>query len=148
MLTPLEELEQEIYDCGIDIIERRPAPQYTAVYTRKAGQRPKIYIDPLLTTPSARYVVLAEELGHHYTLTGNILSQNELWQIKQEQAARAYAVHRCAPYAVILQMLREKYYPWEIAEWLYVPVWFLKTAFSYYQLHEYALSISDEYACA
>ena len=45
-------------------------------------------------------------------------------------------------------MMREKYYMWEIAEWLYIPMWFLSDALKYYRMHEYALSISDEYACA
>lgn len=148
MLTPLEQLEQQIYDAGIELIERRPRRDLDALYIKLRGRRPRIYIDPAITLPAARYVILAEELGHHYTTTGDILTLDTPDKLRQERAARIWAIHKCAPYAVILQMLRQHYYMWEIAEWLYLPMWFLKTACEYYGLNGYTLAVSDEYASA
>lgn len=74
-LSPLEQLEQEIYDLGIDLIERRPRADLDALFVHRRGHRPRIYIDPAIRRPAARYVLLAEELGHYYTTTGDILPE-------------------------------------------------------------------------
>lgn len=148
MLTPLEHLEQEIYDRGIMLINRKPAPGMDALYIRARGLAPRIYIDPAITLPCARYVILAEELGHYYTTTGDILAQDTPDKIRQERIAHEYAIRKCAPYAVILQMLRQRYYMYEIAEWLYIPMWFLKNALEYYNLNGYTFAITDDYATA
>lgn len=42
-------------------------------------------------TSAEKTCVLAEELGHHYTTTGNILDQQEVANIKQELHARTWA---------------------------------------------------------
>lgn len=38
--------------------------------------------------------VLAEELGHHYTSSGNILDQSSVQNRKQEQVARTWAYNK------------------------------------------------------
>lgn len=133
-LSPLEQLEQEIYDLGIDLIERRPRADLDALFVHRRGHRPRIYIDPAIRRPAARYVLLAEELGHYYTTTGDILPEATPAQRRQERIAREYAYRRTAPYAVILHMLRKQYYPFEIAEWLGVPLWYLCEAMQLYGL--------------
>lgn len=110
-LTPLEQIKQDIYDAGIEIIPRRPAPDADAMYVRRAGRAPCIYIDPAITAERARYVLLAEELAHHFTSIGDIAPESTPAQRRQERIAREYAYRRTAPYSVILHMLREKYYP-------------------------------------
>lgn len=41
-------------------------------------------------TQTEKSCVLAEELGHYYTTTGNILDQSDIWNRKQEHRARMY----------------------------------------------------------
>ena len=41
-------------------------------------------------TSAEKSCVLAEELGHYYTTTGDILEQNVTWNRKQEYRARLY----------------------------------------------------------
>lgn len=145
-LTPLEQLEQDIYDAGIEIIPLRPAPEMDAMYVRFAGCAPCIYIDPAITAPRARYVLLAEELGHHFTSTGDIVPESTPAQRRQERIAREYAYRRTAPYSVILHMLRERYYPYEIADWLFVPLWYLNEAMEFYGIRGRAFPLDYE-AC-
>jgi hypothetical protein len=145
-LNPLEKLEQQIYDEGITLIERRPSPQADAMYLHVNGRAPCIYIDPAITSQRTRYVLLAEELAHHRTTVGDILPEATPDQCRQERIAREYAFRHTAPYAVILQMLRERYYPWEIAEWLFVPLWYLMDAIEFYSID--FLMESDEFETA
>ena len=143
-LTPLERMEQEIYDAGICLIERRPAQDIDALYIRRSGRAPRIYIDPAITSMRTRYVLLGEELAHHYTTVGDIVALATPMQRRQERTAREYAYRRLAPYAVILQMLRQNYYAYEIADWLYVPMWYLHDAMRYYRIEQHATRIEDE----
>ncbi|MCI8506838.1 MAG: ImmA/IrrE family metallo-endopeptidase [Lachnospiraceae bacterium] len=41
-------------------------------------------------TQAEKSCILAEELGHYYTTTGNILDQSDTWNRKQEHRARMY----------------------------------------------------------
>ncbi|MCU6762266.1 Uncharacterised protein [uncultured Roseburia sp.] len=47
-----------------------------------------------LETTSERSCILAEELGHHYTSTGNILDQSVTENRKQEYRARLWAYNK------------------------------------------------------
>lgn len=48
----------------------------------------RIAIRQDLATSAEKACVLSEELGHHYTTVGNILSQDDAWNRKQERQAR------------------------------------------------------------
>ena len=50
----------------------------------------RIAINQSLPTQAEKSCVLAEELGHHYTTTGNILDQTDVANRKQEYRARLY----------------------------------------------------------
>lgn len=45
-------------------------------------------------TETEKKCVLAEELGHHYTTTGDILNQSSIENRKQEQQARTWAYNK------------------------------------------------------
>lgn len=45
-------------------------------------------------TQKEKSCVLAEELGHHYTSSGNILDQTKTENVKQEQRARMWAYNK------------------------------------------------------
>lgn len=50
----------------------------------------RIAIRKDLDTTTEKSCVLAEELGHHYTSSGNILDQSDVMNRKQEYSARLY----------------------------------------------------------
>ena len=50
----------------------------------------RIAIRRNIETQAGKSCVLAEELGHHYTTTGDILDQNDIMNRKQEYRARLY----------------------------------------------------------
>lgn len=47
-----------------------------------------------IETSAERNSILAEELGHHFTSSGNILNQSSLRSIKQESSARRWAAEQ------------------------------------------------------
>lgn len=53
-----------------------------------------IAIDNRLSGQTEKACVLAEELGHHYTSSGNILDQSSVENRKQEQIARTWAYNK------------------------------------------------------
>lgn len=53
-------------------------------------QGKRIAIRKNIKTQAAKSCVLAEEIGHHCTTTGNILDQNDTMNRKQEYRARLY----------------------------------------------------------
>ena len=50
----------------------------------------RIAIRKDIETQAEKSCVLAEELGHHYTTSGNILDQKNIMNRKQEYRARLY----------------------------------------------------------
>lgn len=81
----------------------------------------RIAIRKDLKTNTEKMCVLAEELGHYYTSTGNILDQSKISNRKQEYRARLWAYNR----AVGLNGLLDAYKAgcksrYEIAEYLNV----------------------------
>lgn len=54
----------------------------------------RIAIRKNISTQAEKSCVLAEELGHHYTTSGNILDQSSAVNRKQEQRARFWAYNR------------------------------------------------------
>ncbi|MCI8648436.1 MAG: ImmA/IrrE family metallo-endopeptidase [Firmicutes bacterium] len=78
--------------------------------------------------------ILAEEMGHHYTTSGDILNQNDIGNRKQERAARGWAYDKIVPLENIKQAYCSGYSEtWEIAEYLDVDEQFLKEAMQYYK---------------
>lgn len=84
-------------------------------------------------TETEKACVLAEELGHYYTSTGDILDQSNVSNRKQERRARVWAYQK----AFGLQDLITAYKygcknQFEIAEYLNITEDFLKEALVYY----------------
>lgn len=78
--------------------------------------------------------ILAEEMGHHYTTSGDILNQNDIGKRKQERAARGWAYDKIIP----LENIKQAYAAgcsefWQMAEYLDVEESFLKEAIQYYK---------------
>ena len=91
-MNAFEHLEDVACKDGIDVTDRKLGSE------RIKGLYCDGYIvlnTNALKTTTEKTCVLAEELGHHYTTTGNILDQQEVTNIKQELHARTWAYNEC-----------------------------------------------------
>ncbi len=124
-----ESLEHQACEDGMDII-----------YRDFEGTRLKgLYCDGNIALKSnmntvERACVLAEELGHHYTTTGNILDQSKVENRKQERHARIWAYNKRIGLSGIVRAYqnhcRNKH---EVAEFLEVTDEFLDETLSAYK---------------
>ena len=99
---------------------------------RIKGRRVAIRKD--LKTTTEKGCILAEELGHYHTSTGDILNQNDVSNRKQELRARAWAYDKMIGLNGIISAYkhgcRTKY---DIAQFLDVTEDFLSDALQYYK---------------
>jgi hypothetical protein len=107
-LTRLEDIEDHCAACGIEI-ERRPLPEdIKAVYYASSDTDPVIVIDPSVRRQAEQVCKISEELGHHYTTVGNLLTAKSLSKThirKAETLARRWAFK----YSVSLSGIVEAY---------------------------------------
>ncbi|MDG0765417.1 ImmA/IrrE family metallo-endopeptidase [Bacillus halotolerans] len=115
------------------------------VFEKKLSRRIKglysdgiVWINKKLSNTEKR-VVLAEELGHHFTTAGQILDQSTIQNRKQELRARNWAYKKLVPLNKIVQAhkagIKNRY---ELAEFLNVTEKFLDEALKRY-IEEYGL---------
>lgn len=77
--------------------------------------------------------ILAEEIGHYETTSGDILDQTDTGNRKQELIARKWAYEKLIPVEAIQTAINNGYTEiWNIAEFLEVDEAFLKDALQYY----------------
>lgn len=82
---------------------------------------------------SKKLAVLAEEIGHYETSSGNILDQNNTSNRKQELAARKWAYEKVLPLSAIETAAKSGCQEvWEIAEYLDIDEDFAREALKYY----------------
>lgn len=93
-----------------------------------------IAISDKIETENEKTCVLAEELGHYYTSTGNILKQNDFNNRKQEQNARAWAYEKLIPLNSLIEAFENGCETlFEYAEKIGVTESFLKSAMEYFK---------------
>lgn len=125
-LTTYEKLLSEAEDNDL-IVKEKPLPISKG---RIKGNRIAIKQGMCETEKAC---VLAEELGHHYTATGNILDQSTVENRKQEMYGRAHAYNRLIGLrGIIAAYLRNCPNAYEMADYLGVTEEFLQEALSYY----------------
>ncbi len=94
----------------------------------------RIAIRETIPTQVAKACVLAEELGHHYTSSGNIIDQTSTSNRKQERRARIWAYKKAFELTDLIQAskagCRNRY---EFAEYLEITEAFLQEAIDYYK---------------
>ena len=94
----------------------------------------RIAIRKNLSTHTEKACVLAEELGHYYTTSGNILNQNEVTNRKQELRARLWAYnHQIGLIGIIRAYEHGCRNASEMAEYLNVTEEFLQDALNCYR---------------
>ncbi len=125
-----EKLEEEAYQNGIHVID----------YDFNSEKIKGLYCDGTiglnknLDSLAEKSCVLAEELGHHYTSTGNIIDMAEVKNRKQERQARLWAYNKIIGLRGIIDAYeygcRNLY---EAAEYLEVTEEFLKKCVDCYR---------------
>jgi hypothetical protein len=140
-MTKLEELEDEAFNNKVHIID----------YSFKSERIKGLYCDgtvaldkTLLQTEKA--CVLAEELGHHYTASGNIIDTKNIDARKQELKGRMLSYNKMIGlYGIINSYKRGCYSINDMAEFLDVTEGFLSEALCYYRCKYGVRTIIDNY---
>lgn len=80
-----------------------------------------------------KYAILAEEIGHYETTSGDILDQSDMNSRKQELTARKWAYEKTLPKSDIEMAFKNGCREiWEFAEYLDIDEAFLRDALIYY----------------
>ena len=128
-MTEYEKIEQKAYDEGlqIDYVPFR-SERIKGLYCNGS-----IAINEKIRTSAEKTCVLAEELGHYYTSSGNILDLCDVANRQQERTARLWAYNKQIGLIGIVQAFeagcRNRY---EMAEFLGVTERFLQDALEIY----------------
>jgi Zn-dependent peptidase ImmA (M78 family) len=128
----LEACERE----GINFEELPLYITLKGIYFKRKNTRPVIALSKALEATADITCVLAEELGHHYTSQGNLLTGKKTSRAtvrKQETRARNWAINEILSLTKIIEAFEKGYRDrYEIAEYLGVTVEFLTEAFDLY----------------
>jgi len=111
------------------------------------GNLKALYIDSTIglskgiETQMEKKCILAEELGHYYTSTGDIINQNDQSNRKQELKARCWSYEKLLPLASIIDAyLNRCQNIFDLSEFLDLPVSFLENALAFYK-NKYGLYV-------
>lgn len=136
-----EELLKEADSLGLIVKEKPLQGTDGRILNRRIAIRKDI------PTQTEKSCVLAEELGHHYTSSGDILNQNIVANRKQEFRARIYGYNLLIGLRGIIQAYeagcRNLY---EMAEYLEVTEEYLKEALECYRKKHGIFATLDNYA--
>ncbi|GKV69816.1 hypothetical protein NCCP2716_23140 [Sporosarcina sp. NCCP-2716] len=134
-----EELLHEAFELEVEVYEKPLKGRIKGLYGDKI-----IQINKYLPTSIEKGCVLAEELGHHHTSSGDIIDQSKLLNRKQEKRARNWAYKRLIPLSKIIEAskigIRNRY---ELAFFLGVTESFLEETLDRYK-EEYGLFKATE----
>lgn len=139
---PYEKLLHEAFQQGVEVYEQPMQLKNKGLYSDNI-----IWINKYLTTSIEKGCVLAEELGHYHTSSGDILDQSILLNRKQEKRARNWAYKKLIPLSCFVDAykagIRNRY---ELAFYLGVTESFLDETLDRYK-EEYGLfAVSGNYA--
>ncbi|ODA08697.1 ImmA/IrrE family metallo-endopeptidase [Paenibacillus polymyxa] len=131
-----EALSSKAHTSGIDIIEKYLRGRNKGLYGDGV-----ILLDKRISTFIEKACILAEELGHHHTSTGNILDQQDVRNRKQELQARQWAYKCMIPLDRIVQAHHTRISGrYDLAEYLGVTEEFLQAAIDRFT-EKYGLSV-------
>lgn len=136
MACDYEALYTEAYISGVDIIEKSLRGRNKGFYGDGV-----ILLDKRISTSIEKACILAEELGHHHTSTGDILDQTDIRKRRQELRARQWAYQCMIPLDRIVQAhyahISGRY---DLSEYLGVTEDFLQAAIDRFT-EKYGLSV-------
>ena len=135
-----EELLTTADDFGL-IVKEKPLRAYDGRINKN-----RVAIRKDIPTETEKACVLAEELGHYYTTSGNILAQESVIDKKQERIARFWAYNKLIGLRGIISGFengcRSRY---ELADYLGVTEKFLQDALTTYRQKYGAFTPIDNY---
>lgn len=124
-----DELLYEAEKQGIEVVEMKFKGKSSGLYADNT-----IALSKDIETVNEKRCVLAEELGHHYTSSGNILDAANVVSVKQEKRARYWAYKRLIGIVDLVNGYKfgakNRY---ELAEYLNVTEEFLENALINYK---------------
>lgn len=139
MTLTYEQLVHEAYINQVSVYEEIMKPRIKGLYSDNI-----IWINKTIICITEKKCVLGEELGHHYTSSGDILEQNSIVNRKQELRARRWAYDKLVPLEMIVRAhqnnVANKY---ELADFLNVTEDFLNDAVHWY-ISKYGLFVPVE----
>lgn len=125
---PYERLRAEASKHNVLIYEMPMPPTIKGLYADNI-----IWINRKMNTQVEKACILAEELGHYHTSSGNILDQSDIRNRKQELRARQWAYQCMLPLDKIVQAYQARICGrYELSEFLEVTEEFLQTAIDRY----------------
>lgn len=124
-----EALLNEARHQGVDVHEKSMSSRIKGLYADGV-----VWINCRISRASEKTCILAEELGHYYTSSGDITDLTDIRNRKQELRAREWAYRRLVP----LEKIVEAYHSgitsrYELAEFLGVTEEFLQAAIDRYR---------------
>lgn len=132
-----ETLLVEATHLGIDTYEKQMSHRIKGLYANNV-----IWINKNMETSYEKGCILAEELGHYHTSSGDIINQNIIQNRKQEKVARSWAYKKLIPLSKIIQAhkegIRNRY---ELAQYLEITEEFLDNAIKRYK-EKYGATVS------
>ncbi|GAB6170971.1 ImmA/IrrE family metallo-endopeptidase [Paradesulfitobacterium aromaticivorans] len=148
-MIKLEELQQEAVGKGINLVKSELPVRIKAVYYAPEDLPPTIALSNDIITQAEETCVLAEELGHYYTSSGNLLSANtdRVSILKQENRARRWAARKIVPLESITQAFESgAQNRYEFAEYLGITESFFDWSISYYKkIHGLFMTVNNMY---
>ncbi|WP_028560653.1 ImmA/IrrE family metallo-endopeptidase [Paenibacillus pinihumi] len=142
-MATYEELLDEAHNHNIEVYEMPMLPRNRGLYSDGI-----VWVNKFTPYTVGKACILAEELGHYHTSTGDILDQSDLRHRKQELRARQWAYGRLIPLSDIVQAYKAKAQGrHEIAEYLGVTEEFLQHSIDRYtEKHGLLLMVDDSHA--
>lgn len=124
-----EKLLDNAENNGLQVLNRPFSSKIKGLYCNNV-----IAINTVLETSTEKACILAEELGHYHTSTGNIIDQSVVENRKQEYRARAWAYNKMVGLTGIIDAHKHHCCSLqETAEHLNVPIPYLKEVLLYYK---------------
>jgi phosphoribosylanthranilate isomerase len=124
-----EKLLKEADGQAVQVYERKMKSTIKGLYSDNI-----IWVNKTVPTSTEKACILAEELGHHHTSSGDILDQSSLSNRKQERRALNWAYQKLVPLSSIVAahklVIRNRN---ELAEYLQVTEEFLDSALNWYR---------------
>jgi len=124
-----ENLQMEAARLGVEVYEQPMQPTLKGLYSDDV-----IWVNHFIPTIAEKTCILAEELGHYYTSSGDITDLTDIRNRKQERRARNWAYQRLVPLEKIIEAYRAGVSNrHELAEYLGVTEEFLQAALKRYR---------------
>lgn len=128
-MNDYEKLVQFAHNLGIEVVEK-----HFKSNAKGLCKGNKIGISKDIERNEEKLCVLAEEIAHSLFTVGNILDQNNVFNVKQEEFAKRKAYEALLPLSALVDAYFQQFSSvYEMAEYLGVTESFLNSSLRHYQ---------------